>query len=207
MKVDVIPDSYYFGALNDTRKYGTRGNSAHAIQQRDKEIAIQQDPVGWFFFTYDNVATILARLNKSFTNITLAVIFPTMIKYYNLYQPTGTLEDISPYDLAVAVDALNHQTEAEVTRTLLDMDAGTIKYARYRLDGDITLEKHAHWTRMTRREQGPKNVASLVASQAPMPFVIPTEASTVTSQAVGSGDKYADYPMKELEQQLAINWQ
>jgi hypothetical protein len=204
MLVDKIPESYYFVATSDTRKLGTRGLTS-TVNEREKQIAIQQDPVGWFFFTQDNLNGILKRLTESFIGVTLATVFPHMTRVFHVFQPIGTLDDITPDQLAVAVDKLNQQVEVAVTQELLDIDAGSAKYARYVLEGEVALEKHAEWTKHTRREEAPRNVASLVASQSAMPFLPQTDKSAVTPLA--AADKYAGFPMAELAKQAKTRWQ
>lgn len=202
---DTIPNSYYLMAIGDTRKLGTKSNSALKIQER--QIAFQQDPIGWLFFAFDNVDHLIRTLSQSFGNVDYALISPSMEKIYHMDPIAGhlPLSDCSPARMAREVDRMNRQLEKLVAQNMLHLTAANHRYTNFVRDGKVGYEKHGEWTRSTRRETVPNPATDLMAQQEGFIFRPKTENSAVMPQP--AKDRFADFPTKALINHGRVRWE
>lgn len=201
---DTIPQSYYLMAMGDTRKLGTRANTMLKVQER--QVAFQQDPIGWLFFSYDNVDRLIALLSKSFGNVDFALISPAMQRIYHMDGVAGhlALRDCTPDRLIREVDRLDRQLEKMVSQELLNLSAANTRYKSFIQDGRVGFERHSQWTRETRREGQPDPGSDLLAQQQGFIFAPQTQQSRVMPAA--GKDLFADYPVKALQSQAQTRW-
>lgn len=126
-----IPKSLFLRMIDPPKYLNTAQRTTGVPRASDKSIYYRQYPVGWLFFTNENIESILKQLRVLGFNLSFETIHKDMIWAYD----SGARDfHVSPENLDAIINKLlelNKETVRTVTNRLRAQDVGMAKYTEY----------------------------------------------------------------------------